>query len=193
MIFGGQRPEHRRGDGASAEALRHDCRLMSQAERFARSPDFAAASGTGVDGVKRVCLDKRRWKQEARLPFMAAGTSFFDASFCLCRRLTLHGTYKEKGQTNINDAGQRQQRTEKDAKDVCGFVSAQIFAAQHNAGSCQRQQHRSQPKGHVVHLLYTPSNTSIMSVNHFSSWAKRRRSCAGVSWPLPISKKPRPL
>ena len=37
-----------------------DCRLMSQAERFARSPDFAAASGTGVDGVKRVCLDKRR-------------------------------------------------------------------------------------------------------------------------------------
>ena len=41
--------------------------------------------------------------------------------------------YKEKCQPDIDDAGQRQQRTEKDAKDVCGFVSAQIFAAQLSA------------------------------------------------------------
>ena len=37
--------------------------------------------------------------------------------------------YKEKCQPDIDDAGQRQQRTEKEAEDVGGLASAQIFAA----------------------------------------------------------------
>lgn len=57
------------------------------------------------------------------------------------RRLMPHRIYKEKRQPDIDDAGQRQQRTEKDAEDVGGFASVQVFAAQHDAGGGQHQQH----------------------------------------------------
>ena len=45
------------------------------------------------------------------------------------RRLMPHRIYKEKRQPDIDDAGQRQQRTEKEAEDIGGFAFAQIFAA----------------------------------------------------------------
>ena len=45
------------------------------------------------------------------------------------RRLMPRRIYKEKCQPDIDDAGQRHQRTEKEAEDVGGFASAQIFAA----------------------------------------------------------------
>ena len=49
------------------------------------------------------------------------------------RRLVLNRVHKQNSQSDINDAGKRQQRTEEDAEDTHGFVSAQIFAAQHDA------------------------------------------------------------
>lgn len=110
-----------------------------------------------------------------------------------CRRLILHRIHKEKGQTDIQDAGQRQQHTDTDTEDAHGFVSAQIFTAQHDADNRRCQQHHSKPKRHIAHLLYAPRNTSIIFVNHVSSQVKRRRSCAGSSRPLPMSKKPCPL
>lgn len=107
-------------------------------------------------------------------------------------RLILHCVHKQDSQPNITDAGQCQQRTKEDAKDTRGSASAQIFAAQHDTKHSKQQNHHGEPKRHMP-TPYTKRNTSIISVNHVSSRVKRSRSCAGLSRPLPLSKKPRPL
>lgn len=113
------------------------------------------------------------------------------ALFLRYRRLVLHRVHKQNGQPDICGACQCQQDTENDTDDLNRFP--QVTAGEDDPQQRQQQQHRSEPKRHTVHLLYTSRNASIISVNHFSSRAKRCRSCSGVSRPLPISKKPRPL
>ena len=109
-----------------------------------------------------------------------------------CRRLILHCIDKEKSQPDINDAGQRQQHAEERTENVCGFVAAQISAAQSKAGASQNQQHHSKPKRHIVH----PPLHAAECVDHIRKplqlSGEARPQPRGIFAPLAAIKKAMP-
>ena len=109
-----------------------------------------------------------------------------------CGRLILHCIDKEKSQPDINDAGQRQQHAEERTENVCGFVAAQISAAQRKAGASQNQQHHSKPKRHIAH----PPLHAAECVDHIRKplqlAGEARPQPRGIFAPLAAIKKAMP-